>query len=496
MRFTFRWKTSGGAVLAAATLAVGLVGYAVPAGAAPAAGNTSAVADNARLASLAAAGGVSAEAAVGTPQLNKTGTNQEVIRQLVQCGGTMYAVGRFTQINQLGVVYTRNNVFSFSATNPYTITTWAPNVNGQVNAIAFNPADCSHAYIGGSFTSINGTAVSNIAEIGATPASNGNVISTFGHSANNAVWTMVYANGHLLTGGDFHYINGSKNPFMASLSPSTGKDDGFVQLNISGDYQYCAQGGSPCTKNSHSSQVYNQQLSHSGNLDLVEGRFTSVGGQPRQQIFMLNLGGAKATVTGWTSPEWDGSNKSSFPLYQCWPSLAFYVRTAAWSPGDSTVYLATTGLRPAQNRAKGARTGLCDSVTAWPAAQHSVTHNWIEYSGCDSYYSVAADNGAVYAAGHPRWANNSNACNAQGTGAVPDPGLQGLNPANGIVELNSGGTALYTMTRANADNMLVTSAGLWIGSTNRYTVNKCGDLKGPPGHNSADHAGICFLPYP
>jgi len=395
------------------------------------------------------------------------------------------------------VVYTRNNVFSFSATGPsYAITSWDPNVNGQVNAIAFNGSDCTHAYIGGSFTSINGTAVSNIAEIDATPTSHGNVISTFGHSANNEVWTMVYANGHLLTGGDFHYINGSKNPFMASLSPSTGKDDGFLHLNISGDYQYCAKGGSPCTKNSHSSQVYNQQLGHTGSLDLVEGRFTSVGGLPRQQIFMLDLSGAKATVTGWTSPEWDGSNTTADPYYQCWPSLAFYVRSAAWSPDDSTVYLATTGLKPAQNPGPGARTGLCDAVSAWPATQAKVSHKWIEYSGCDSYYSVAADNASVYAAGHPRWANNPNACNTAGTGAFPDPGLQGLDPGTGIAQPNSGGTALYTMTRANADNMLITSAGLWIGSTNRYTVNKCGDLTGPPGHNSADHAGICFLPYP
>jgi hypothetical protein len=506
MRFTFRWKTSGGAVLAATTLTVGLAGYAAPAGAAPAAGNARPAAGNsspaARFAGLTASGGVSAEAAVGTPQLNKTGTTQEVVRELVQCGNTMYAVGRFTSISQGGTIYSRNNIFSFSATAPYAVTTsWAPNVNGQVNAIAFNGTDCSHAYIGGSFTSINGTAVSNIAEIDATPTSNGNVISTFGHSANNAVWTMVYANGHLLTGGDFHYINGSKNPFMASLSPSTGKDDGFIHLNISGDYQYCAAGGSPCTKNSHSSQVYNQQLSHGGTLDLVEGRFTSVGGLPRQQVFMLDLGGAKASVTGWTSPEWDGSDPANYPYYQCWPSLAFYVRTAAWSPDDSTVYLATTGLHPALINTNP-RKGLCDSVTAWPATQTKVFHKWIEYSGCDSYYSVGADNAAVYAAGHPRWADNTNGCNKQGPGATPDAGLQGLYPtttaagAAGTVELNSGGTALYTMSRDNADNMLFTPAGLWISSAERYSVNKCGDLTGPPGHNSADHAGICFLPYP
>src|SRR5215469_8920489 len=476
MSFVGRWKVTSGAVAAAAILGVGLSYPMVPAGAAPTATGR-----------LAAAGGVSPSAAAGTPQLNKVGKGkaaQEVIRELVPCGGTMYAVGRFTSIKHNSTIYTRNNIFSFNASGGFGVTSWAPNVNGQVNAIAFNGSDCSHAYIGGSFTSINGTAVSNIAEIS---TSSGNVVSSFGHSANQPVWTMVYAKGHLLTGGDFHFINGSKNPFMASLSPSTGKDDGFVHLNISGDYSYCALGGKPCT-NSHHSQAYNQQLSHSGNLDLVEGRFTSVGGLPRQQIFMLNLSGAKATVTGWTSPEWDGSNKTADPYYQCWPTMAFYVRTAAWSPNDSTVYLANTGFHPAQNPGPGARKGLCDSVSAWPAAQHSVTHNWINYSGCDSYYSVAADNAAVYAAGHPRWTNNSNACNAAGTGAFVDPGLQGFHPADGSVWKNSGGTALYTMTRANAGYMLITGAGLWIGSTNRYTLNRCGNT-------SARHAGICFLKY-
>src|SRR5215472_6309746 len=446
MSFVGRWKVTSGAVAAAAILGVGLSYPMAPAGAAPTAAGR-----------LTAASGVSPSAAPGTPQLNKVGTgkaSQEVIRELVPCGNNMYAVGRFTSIKH-GTIYTRNNIFSFGKSAPFNVTSWAPNVNGQVNAIAFAGSDCSHAYIGGSFTSVNGTAVSNIAEIS---TSSGNVISGFGHSANNTVWTMVYANGHLLTGGDFHFINGSKNPFMASLSPVTGKDDGFIHLNISGDYQYCAQGGSPCTKNSHQSQVYNQQLSHSGTLDLVEGRFTSVGGQPRQQIFMLNLAGSKATVTGWTSPEWDGSDTAHYPYFQCTTNLAFYIRAGAWSPDDSTVYLATTGYHPVLTNTNP-RKGLCDSVTAWPATQATVFHKWIEYSGCDSYYTVSADNGAVYAAGHPRWAENSNGCNKQGTGAIPDAGLQGFHPADGTLWTNSGGTAgLYTMTRANADNMLVTGA--------------------------------------
>jgi hypothetical protein len=486
MRLPAQWRTGSRAVVAAGAVVV-LAGYAAPAGAAPA--------HPARAASpavyAAASGGVSPEAALGTPQLNKTGKAEEVIRQLVQCGRTMYGVGRFTSINQGSHDYTRANILSFKATAPYTITSWAPDVNGQVNAIAFNGPHCADAYIGGDFTTVNGTTVSNIAEISTTT---GNVVPTFGTVANGEVWTMVAAGGHLLVGGDFTHVNGTHDTYLASISPVTGKYDGFLHLKISGDYHYCVPGGSVCTSPHNHPEVYDQQLSHSGTLDLVEGHFTKVGGLPRQQIFMLNLATHPASVTKWTSPEWDGSDPAAYPYYHCLPQTAFYIRSAAWSPDDSTVYIATTGTHPAKDPYEGMtpRKGLCDAVAAFPATQAPVTHTWIDYSGCDSFYSVSADDAAVYAAGHPRWAENSDDCNAKGPGAITDFGLWGLNPANGEPLVNSGGTGLYTMTRANADSMLITKAGLWIGSTNRFTVNKCGDRKG---RGAAGHAGICFLPY-
>jgi hypothetical protein len=43
------------------------------------------------------------------------------------------------------------------------------------------------------------------------------------------------------------------------------------------------------------------------------------------------------------------------------------------------------------------------------------------------------------------------------------------------------------MSRANADAMLVTGAGLWIASSNRFGSNMCGRVGG--------HTGICLLPY-
>ena len=73
----------------------------------------------------------------------------------MQCGGAMYAVGSFTSIKWKSTTYTRNNAFSFSATSPFTVTSWNPDVNGTSIPFAFSP-DCSTAYLGGTFTSIGG----------------------------------------------------------------------------------------------------------------------------------------------------------------------------------------------------------------------------------------------------------------------------------------------------------------------------------------------------
>jgi hypothetical protein len=436
------------------------------------------------------AGVVSATPANNTPHLKATDDNPtEQIRQLVQCGGTMYAVGTFTSILKGSTTYTRNNIFSFSATAPYTVTSWAPDVVGTygttsdtsatLNTIAFANGNCQDAYIGGKFTSVNGTTVQNIAEIDTTT---GNVVSTFASKASGAVQTILGVGNHLLVGGLFTGINGdTTDPYMASLSPVTGKSDGFLHLNISGNYNYSGVSANP-------TQVYNQQLSHGGTLDLVEGDFTSVGGVQREQIFMLNVGGTTATVTGWTSPEFDGSS-SAYP-YECATVEPFYIQAAAWSPDDSTVYIGTTGYHP-NGYPVGAtpRTGLCDAAAAFPATQTSVLHEWVNYTGCDSLYSAAADANAVYFAGHERYSMNPDDCDALGTNGYNAPGMEGLDPANGNLYVNTAGTAgYYSRDRGlGADDELVTSAGLWIASDNDDGTQMCGGVE--------NLSGICFLPY-
>ena len=239
-------------------------------------------------------GPVSPVPATGTPALAPTGVTEQV-RQLAECGGTMYAVGSFTEISQGGVTYPRANIFSFSATAPYAITGWMPSTNGTVNSIALT-SDCSHAYIGGSFTQVDGVGANNIAYI---RTYNNTLVNSWAHRANKQVNTVLLTpNGHLLAGGQFTSINGSSTRYYVSLSPSTGANDGYLNLNISGHYVYP---GSAV----NSTSVYNQQLAPDGAYVLAEGIFTKVQGLPRQQIFMFHLAASAGNVTGWTSSEFN-----------------------------------------------------------------------------------------------------------------------------------------------------------------------------------------------
>ncbi|HEX4018595.1 MAG TPA: PKD domain-containing protein [Frankiaceae bacterium] len=453
----------------AATMAGGMATLASPAGAATPTGPVSSI------------------AATWTPSIATSGTDGtiETIRQVVPCGSLMYAVGSFTQIAQGGTTYTRNNVFSFNASTG-AMTSWAPNINpgnvgttgsGAVNSIALS-SDCSTAYLGGVFNAVNGTKVSNIAAVSTTT---GALITTFGHTAAGQVATVLRSGSHLLVGGYFSGVNGSTKPYMVSVSLTSGQDDGYVNLAISGNYNYKDQ--SNRTVGSNPTRVWNTTLSPDGTKLLVMGDFTSVAGQQRQQIFMLDLGAASATLDPWYSSEFNQF---------CDVSEPFYLQDASWSPDMSKIYTASTGYKPASGlgwKTSDPRAGLCDAAAAFPATPvGNNTHLWVNYTGCDSLFSTAADATTVYIGGHERFANNPNGCDAAGPGAISAPGASGLSSSTGLLSANP------TRARGNgADDELVTAAGLWIASDNAENSSNCGQtVSGTPGLN---HAGLCFLPY-
>lgn len=417
--------------------------------------------------------------AVGTPHFPAVTRNTEQIRQLLQCGPIMYAVGNFAVVGQGKRQFIRHNAFSFAAVAPFKLTSWQPDVHGVVNSITFSRGDCGDAYLGGKFTAIGHHEATNLAEVATKGV--GAFVRRFRHSANKPVETLAAYQGHVLAGGFFSVINGSRaDPKMASLNYKTGQDDGFLRLHVSGHYRY--PGAAP-----NGTRIYNQQISHSSKLDLVEGDFTSVGGQPRRQIFLLNLASRpRATVTGWTSPRFDGSR--GYPprgyYFNCTGKEPFYIRSAAWSPDDSTIYVASTGYRPWNYPSGFPLRGLCDAAAAFTANQKSPSLRWVNYDGCYSLYSAAADANTAYFAGHELWSQSPDGCKTFRIDphAISAPGFEGLSPSTGPLTFNP------TRSRGlGADDLLVTSAGLWIASDNFDGSQMCGKADGL--------AGICLLPY-
>ena len=412
------------------------------------------------------------------PSLATSGTDGSVeqVRQLARCGSTMYAVGRFSRISQGGHTFVRHNAFSFSASSGH-LTRWNPRPNGQVDGIALT-ADCSRAFLAGRFTTAGGLRRPYLSAVRTT---SGAAIAGFRPAPNKPVTAVVRVGRHLLVGGYFTALRGAtRHRYFASVATSTGRDDGYAKLRLTGTYSYTDDAGRHSARNV--TKVHNFALAPGGHKLLVMGVFTRVAGHSRRQIFMADLG-SSLTLDGWRSPEF-GIN--------CAVGSPFWLRDASWSPDGRTVYTATTGYKPANGPAfstTAPREGLCDSAAAFPVTHGAVRHRWINYTGCDSLYSTAADDSAVYFGGHERWADNASQCdNNDSLSAVSAPGMVGLDVRTGQVAVNP------TRDRGvGADDMLVTSAGLWIASDNAYGANSCG--RTPDGRPSTGHAGICFLPY-
>jgi hypothetical protein len=91
--------------------------------------------------------------------------------------------------------------------------------------------------------------------------------------------------------------------------------------------------------------------------------------------------------------------------------------------------MATTGYR---NSSGPLTATVCDAVARFSASVVSGgIPTWVNYTGCDSLYSILVEPDAVYVGGHNRWLNNPNACDAAGTGAVSRPGIGAIDPTTG-----------------------------------------------------------------
>lgn len=353
---------------------------------------------------------------------------------IVQVGSTMIMGGTFTQARNNGdsSVLSRSRLLAFDANTGTISSSFNPAPNGTINVVL--PAgDGETVFVGGSFTSIAGQTVKNLARI---RVSDGSVVTTFnGGSPTGAVKDLRLAKGKLWVGGAFTHINGAPRAALATLNPTTGATDPYFNKVIAGVHK----AGSYTT-------VMKLDMNPQQTRMVVMGNFDTLDGVKNHQLFLLDISGSSAQAADW---------RTSFYQAACAAAFDSYMRDVDFSPDGSYFVVSTTG----------AYGGYGESIPCDTAARFNISDSgsgvspaWIDYTGGDTSYAVEVTDTAVYIGGHQRWWNNSFANNVAGAGAVSRPGIAALNPLNGL-------PFSWNPTRdrgIGVFDMLSTEQGLWL----------------------------------
>ena len=138
-------------------------------------------------------------------------------------GNTVYAGGRFTKARPAGAApgvgtVTRNNLLAYDIRTGQLVSSFAPDLNGQVLAVAGSP-DGSRVYVAGEFTRANGA---NRYRIAAYSTATGALISTFAPVLDYRARALVVTADAVYVGGAFSSANGNARTRLAAFAPSTG----------------------------------------------------------------------------------------------------------------------------------------------------------------------------------------------------------------------------------------------------------------------------------
>jgi hypothetical protein len=190
-------------------------------------------------------------------------------------------------------------------------------------------------------------------------------------------------------------------------------------------------------------------VSPNGATLVAVGNFTTVAGQPREQIAILDLAGGSATLSSWSTQRF---------MRQCGVRFDTYIRDVDISPDGSYFVVGTTG-----GFFGGSNVGaLCDTATRWEVGRTGADQqpSWIDYSGGDTTWSIASTGSAIYVGGHFRWWNNSYAGDTVGPGTVRRRGIAALDPVNGLPFTWNPGRKLGE----GVFSLVATDQGLWVGN--------------------------------
>jgi PKD repeat protein len=360
------------------------------------------------------------------------GVDDGAVRAIVQVGNTIVLGGTFTSVTPVGGVSTsRPYLLAFNATTGALSTTFAPTVDGPVDALVAAP-DGQSVYVGGEFANVNGVKSKGLARL---RLSDGGAVTGYKIVVvNGNVLDLKLSGNRLWIGGNFTKIATMSQPVLATVNATNGTFDPFMSLQITGLH------------NGGTTAIQKFDISPDNSKLVMIGNFTSVGGVAHNQAAMLDLTGASAALANWGTSFYNGNCASVFDSY---------MRDLDISPDGSYVVISTTG-------AYGGSTSPCDETSRWemtPTGQ-TQTATWTDYTGGDTTYAVAITGTAVYVGGHFRWQNNAFAGDRASVGAVAREGIAALDPKNGMpLDWDPGrarGVGVF--------DMLATPTGLWVGS--------------------------------
>ncbi len=369
------------------------------------------------------------------------------VNAITQVGNEIIAAGTFTSVSPSGTFgntsddVARNRIFAFNATTGAIDMSFNPNLGGPVNSL---DTDGTYIYAAGSFSSAGGsTSVKRLVKLTAS----GSVVSQFKAVPNSYVNDVVVRGSRVYIGGAFTSVkNGttvSTRDAFAALDSTTGAVLSGYDVPFLGVYDPNNNGGG-------STNIKRFDVSPDGTRLAAIGNFSTVGGQTRSQIALLDVGGATASLDPWFTDRFDRAHNSCAGVFDT------FTRDIDFSPDGSYFVVSATGAF-----AGGAGSGtMCDSVTRWETNSTGDDPTWQDYTGGDTTYGVAITGGAVYVGGHMRWENNPYQGDQAGPGAVSRPGIAALDAVNGL-------PLSWNPTRARgvgAQALYATTQGLWVGS--------------------------------
>jgi hypothetical protein len=379
-----------------------------------------------------ATGSVSQPRLVATNPVNFTpNVDNGRVQAIAKVGSTIVLGGTFTSVTKGTTTFARDGLVAFEAKTGVVSTTFAPTLDGEVETV-IPAADGTSVYVGGAFTTVNGTTHRKLVKLS---VADGSVVAGFNPPVlDGKVNDLALDDNTLFAAGAFTTVDAVSRPALASFNATTGALTTRLDLSISG------------VNNGGTTAVSKIALTPDGSRLVAIGNFAEVAGQPRGQIAVIDTSTTPATVAPWAT--------DLFPDV-CADGFNSYLRDLDLSPDGDYFVVSTTGAY------RGTST-LCDTISRWEisGATGDEQPTWVDYTGGDTTYAVAATGVAVYAGGHFRWLNNPFAGNEAGDGAVPQEGIAALDPKTGLPFTWDA----YRARGVGVFDMLATGGGLWIGS--------------------------------